>query len=69
MISLDLAKAIATKQREVEKPWKRIAADAREKLRLTGDKKIFIDEIAPKVPEPQPYGREAELFNENPEPI
>jgi hypothetical protein len=60
---LDLAKAIARKQREVEKPWKRITAEAREKLRLTGDKKVFIDEIAPKVPEPQPYGSEAELFN------
>jgi hypothetical protein len=62
--TLDLAKAIASKQREVEKPWKRIAADAREKVRLTGDKKVFIDEISPKVPEPQKYGSEAELFNQ-----
>ena len=61
--TLELSKALATKQREVEKPWKRIAAEAREKLRLTGDKKVFIDEIAPKVPEPQAYGSEAELFN------
>ena len=34
------------------------------RVRLTAEQKVFVDEIAPKVPEPQPYGSELELFDE-----
>jgi len=59
---VELSKALARKQREIEKPWTRITEEARKKIRLTGDEKILVDEIAPHIPDPQPYGTEAELF-------
>ena len=46
-----------------EKPWMEIAEQARKKLRLTGKEQVFIDEIAPPVPEPRPFGTPLELFN------
>ena len=58
----DLAKALAVKQRESEKPWLALVKGA--KLRLTGERPVLVDELAPKVPDPQPYGTEDELFED-----
>ena len=58
----DLAKALAVKQRECEKPWLALVKGA--KLRLTGERPVLVDELAPKVPDPQPYGTEDELFED-----
>lgn len=59
---LDLSKALATKQREVEKPWTRIIREAGKGVRLTGEQPVLVDELAPKIPEPQAYGTAMELF-------
>ena len=60
----DLSKALARKQREVEKPWKRIIGEAGKSVRLTGQESILVDELAPKVPDPQPYETEDALFED-----
>jgi hypothetical protein len=59
----DLSKALARKQREVEKPWKRIIREAGKAVSLTGEKPVLVDELAPKIPELQAYGTDAELFD------
>jgi hypothetical protein len=59
---LDLSKALATKQREVEKPWTRIIREAGKGVRLTGEQPVLVDELAPKIPDPQAYGTDMELF-------
>jgi hypothetical protein len=60
---LDLSKALARKRREVEKPWKRIIREAGKAVSLTGEKTVLVDELAPKIPELQAYGTDAELFD------
>jgi len=61
--AFDLAKALAIKQREVEKPW--LALVKRDsKLRLTGERPVLVDELAPKLPDPQPYETEDALFED-----
>jgi hypothetical protein len=59
---LELAKALARKQREVEKPYNRFIREAGRKVKLTGEQPVLVDEIAPKIPEPQAYGTDSELF-------
>jgi hypothetical protein len=59
---VELSKALARKQREVEKPWKRIIREAGKGVRLTGEQPVLVDELAPKIPEPQVYGTDTELF-------
>jgi hypothetical protein len=59
---VELSKAFARKQREVEKPWKRIIREAGKPVRLIGEQPVLVDELAPKIPDPQPYGSDMELF-------
>ena len=60
----DLAKALARKQCEVEKPWKRIIREAGRKVKLTGEQPVLVDELAPHIPDPQPYETEDALFED-----
>jgi hypothetical protein len=60
----DLSKALARKQREVEKPWKRIIREAGRRVKLTGDQPVLVDELAPHIPDPQPYETEDALFED-----
>ena len=60
--TLELSKGIARKQREAEKPWKRIIREAGKGIRLTGEQPLLVDELAPKIPDPQTYGTDMELF-------
>jgi hypothetical protein len=58
----ELEKALARLQLETKKPWKQLIREAGKTVRLTGEQPVLVDELAPKIPEPQAYGTDTELF-------
>ncbi len=61
---LDLSKALARKQRELEKPFLKVLRESGKPVRLTGEQPVLVDELAPKIPDPQPYETEDALFED-----
>jgi hypothetical protein len=62
--AFDLSKALARKQRELEKPFLKVLRESGKAVRLTGEQAVLVDELAPKIPDPQPYETEDALFED-----